>query len=43
MLARGYRGAVPRMRPLVFARADAAFVAIALAAPVTIRLLGGVA
>jgi cobalt/nickel transport system permease protein len=40
MLARGYRGAVPRIAPLTFARADAAFVAVALALPVAVRAAG---
>ena len=42
MLARGYRGAMPQPRTSPFAPADAAFVAIALALPVTVRLAGGV-
>jgi cobalt/nickel transport system permease protein len=45
MLARGYRGSVPRIAPLSFARVDAAFVAFVLAAPLVARglTIGGVA
>jgi cobalt/nickel transport system permease protein len=40
MLARGYRGAIPRIAPLSFARMDAAFVALALVAPLAVRAAG---
>jgi cobalt/nickel transport system permease protein len=40
MLARGYRGAIPRIAPLSFARVDAVFVALALAGPLAVRAAG---
>lgn len=39
MLARGYRGAMPRLAPLAFGVADAAFVALVLAAIVPARVV----
>jgi cobalt/nickel transport system permease protein len=43
MLARGYRGAMPHLTPLVLRRADVAFVAIVLAALLPLRIAIGVA
>ena len=42
MLARGYDGRMPRLVPLVFGRADVAFVAAVLAALVPLRVATGV-
>jgi cobalt/nickel transport system permease protein len=39
MLARGYRGQMPELTPLVLGRADAAFVALVLIALVPLRIL----
>ena len=41
MQARGYRGEMPQLTPLVFGRADAAFVALVLLALVPLRVLAG--
>jgi cobalt/nickel transport system permease protein len=41
MLARGYDGRMPRLVPLVFGRADAAFVAGVLSVLIPLRLLAG--
>jgi cobalt/nickel transport system permease protein len=41
MLARGYHGRMPRLAPLAFTRADAAFVALVLVAVLPLRLLAG--
>ncbi len=43
MLARGYRGSVPELSPLVFGRADAAFVALVAVALLPLRALAEVA
>jgi cobalt/nickel transport system permease protein len=43
MLARGYSGAMPQLHPLVLRRADAAFVALVLAALLPLRIAAGVA
>ena len=42
MLARGYDGRMPRLTPLVFGRADVAFVAAVLSALVPLRIGAGV-
>ena len=42
MLARGYDGRMPRLAPLVFGRADVAFVAAVLTALVPLRVAAGV-
>ena len=42
MLARGYDGRMPRLVPLVFGRADVAFVAAVLTALVPLRVATGV-
>ena len=42
MLARGYDGRMPRLTPLVFGRADVAFVAAVLSALVPLRVAAGV-
>jgi cobalt/nickel transport system permease protein len=39
MLARGYRGATPRLRALAFARADVLFLTVLAAALVPLRVL----
>jgi cobalt/nickel transport system permease protein len=41
MLARGYRGAVPRLEPLALGRADVAFVAAVALALLPLRAIGG--
>jgi cobalt/nickel transport system permease protein len=43
MLARGYTGAMPRLDPLRFSRADAAFLALLVAALVPVRLIASIA
>jgi cobalt/nickel transport system permease protein len=43
MLARGYSGRMPAAAPLAFGRADAAFVALVLAALVPLRVIAAVA
>jgi cobalt/nickel transport system permease protein len=43
MLARGYAGQMPELTPLAFTRADAAFIALVLAALVPLRVLAQVA
>jgi cobalt/nickel transport system permease protein len=42
MLARGYRGHMPQLAPLVLRRADAAFVVLVLVAIVPLRVAAGV-
>ena len=42
MLARGYRGHMPQLAPLVLRRADAAFVALVLLALLPLRVAAGV-
>ncbi|MGI8511910.1 MAG: cobalt ECF transporter T component CbiQ [Solirubrobacteraceae bacterium] len=42
MLSRGYTGRMPELRPLVFGRPDAAFLALILAAIVPLRVAGAV-
>jgi energy-coupling factor transporter transmembrane protein EcfT len=42
MLARGYNGRMPRVTPLVFGRADVAFVAAVLTVLVPLRVAAGV-